>query len=193
MSGVDRLALVSKVLLDVRFLELKRENERLKLSLFWVDHSIDRLKKLMGCANERESGPRCRCRLCVRYKRYHPNILDGYDDEIEDEACKFGPWLEKVLQEHGLGFTSIDHDDDSLFCDGDREYYPRPDVNVHFISLASANVPATTWCSFIYGAKLWKAQTTQDPELLKLRTLFKTIRSAPAWVGFHTHESDSDS
>ena len=36
MSAVDRLALVSKILLDQRFLELKRENERLTLSLFWV-------------------------------------------------------------------------------------------------------------------------------------------------------------
>ena len=48
MSSVDRLALVCKVLLDARFLELKRENERLKLSLFWVDHSINTLKKLMA-------------------------------------------------------------------------------------------------------------------------------------------------
>jgi hypothetical protein len=47
MSAVDRLALVSKVLLDSRFLELKRKNERLTLSLFWVDHSINTLKKLM--------------------------------------------------------------------------------------------------------------------------------------------------
>ena len=104
MSGVDRLALVSKIMLDQRFLELKRENERLKLSLFWVDHSINTLKHLTNYANNRAGGPRCFCRCCVRAKRYRPSILDGYDDEdsIVERACRFGPWFEKMLQEHGL-------------------------------------------------------------------------------------------
>ena len=35
LSYFDRLALVSKVFMDKRFLELRRENECLKLELFW--------------------------------------------------------------------------------------------------------------------------------------------------------------
>ena len=35
MNGVERLAVVSKILFDTRLLELKRENEALKLKLFW--------------------------------------------------------------------------------------------------------------------------------------------------------------
>jgi hypothetical protein len=53
---VDKLALVSKVLLDQRFLELKQENEQLKLQLFWKEYNMFRLVKLISMAN-RYGGP----------------------------------------------------------------------------------------------------------------------------------------
>jgi hypothetical protein len=190
---MDRLALVSKILLDSRFLELKRENERLKLRLFWVDHSIDTLKKMMGLANNRRAGPRCRCRICVRTKRYHPNFLDSYDDENGVEACKFGPWFEKLVQQHGLSFASCENDDEHLFCVNDREFYPKPEVNLHFLLIAYDKTPVTTWYSWVYRAKLWHAQTTQDPELLKLTALFKTLDGMYDPDVVDTYESDSDS
>lgn len=196
MSGVDRLALVSKILLDQRFLELKRENERLTLSLFWVDHSINTLKKLTFRANNRAGGPRCRCRCCTRAKRRWRTELDGYDDEGVDEACKFGPWFEKTVQEHGLSFASSGKDDNHFPCDIDREWYPMPDASVHFLLFPSEREPATSWCTWVYGAKLWKAQTTQDPGLLKLSALFKTLAGERDWlvVGPHDpHDSDSES
>ena len=171
MSGVDRLALVSKVLLDSRFLELKRENERLKLSLFWVDHSINTLKKWMSYANRRAAGPRCRCRMCTRSKRYYPS----YDDDCLDEACKFGPWFEKIVQQHGLGFESSGKDKEHFPCDSDLECYPKPDAGVHFLLFPIDHVPVTTWYTWVYGSKLWNAQTTEDPELLNLTALFKTL------------------
>jgi len=188
MSSVDRLALVCKVLLDARFLELKRENERLKLSLFWVDHSINTLKKLLGHANNRAGGPRCRCRCCMRTKRSRPSILDGYDDDVRDEKCLFGPWFERVLQEHGLSFA---HFDDASPCDFDRELYPRPNVDVHFHVVGHPQY--TNWVVWMYGARLWRAQTTDDPELAKLRALFKTLGDDPEWLLFDTHDSDAES
>ena len=193
MSGVDRLALVSKVLLDTRFLELKRENERLKLSLFWVDHSIDTLKKIMGYANNRRGGPRCRCHVCVRTKRFRPTILDGYDEE-EEEACKFGPWFEKIVEEHGLSFASSGHDNEHFPCESDREFYPRPDVSVHFLLIPFNMGPVTAWYSWLYGAKLWKAQTTEDAGLVKLAALFKHIREVHTedFSVLDAHETDSD-
>ena len=47
MNGVERLALVSKILFDTRLLELKRENEALKLKLFWKEHNPSHLKAAM--------------------------------------------------------------------------------------------------------------------------------------------------
>ena len=193
MSGVDRLTLVSKILLDQRFLELKRENERLTLSLFWVDHSINTLKKLTFRANNRAGGPRCRCRGCTRAKRRWRTELAGYDDEGDDEACKFGPWFEKTVQEHGLSFASSGQDDNLFPCDSDREWYPMPDANVHFLLFPSQREAATSWCTWVYGAKLWKAQTTQDPGLLKLTALFQTLGGEPDWLVVDTDDSDSDS
>jgi hypothetical protein len=193
MSGVDRLALVSKILLDQRFLELKRENERLKLRLFWVDHSINKLKKLTFRANNRVGGPRCRCRCCTRAKRRWRTILDGYDDEGEDEACKFGPWFEKTVQEHGLSFEWSRQDDNVFPCDADCEWYPMPDVNVHFLLFPRQNEPVASWCTWVYGAKLWKAETTQDHALLKLSALFKTLAGEDDSCGLSADDSDSDS
>ena len=196
MSHVDRLALVSKILLDQRFLELKRENERLTLSLFWVDHSINTLKQLTFRANNRAGGPRCRCRCCTRAKRRWRTELAGYDDEGDDEACKFGPWFEKTVQQHGLSFASSGKDDDMLPWRMDRECYPKPHADVHFLLFPSQREPATSWCTWVYGAKLWKAQTTQDPGLLKLSALFKTLAGERDWlvVGPHDpHDSDSES
>jgi hypothetical protein len=86
----------------------------------------------------------------VDSKRYEPTILDGYDDEIQDEPCKFKPWFEKVLEEHGLSFGG---------------YYD----NVHFY-ISSDDV----WNKWVYGPKLY-AHTIRDPELLKLRNLFNKL------------------
>jgi len=188
MASVDRLALVCRVLLDSRFLELKRENERLRLSLFWVDHSINTLKKLMGHANNRAGGPRCRCRCCLRTRRSRPTILDGYDDDVREETCTFGPWFERVLREHGLSFA---HGEDGFPCDYDRELYPRPNVDVHFQVVGHPE--QTTWVLWQYGARLWAAQTPDDPELAKLAALFKALGSDPEWLVLDTHDSDAES
>ena len=192
MPGVDTLALVSKVLLDTRFLELKRENEDLKLKLFWVDHSINTLKKLTFRANNRAGGPRCRCRCCTRAKRRWRTALHGYDDEGDDEACKFGPWFEQIVQEHGLSFAVSGNDDKHFPCDADREWYPMPDADVHFLLFSSQREPVTSWCTWVYGAKLWKAQTTQDAGLLKLTALFKTLSGERYWPD-GPDDSDSES
>jgi hypothetical protein len=192
MSAVDRLALVSKVLLDQRFLELKRENESLRLSLFWVDHSINALKHLTNYTNNRADGPRCHCRCCVRAERYRPSILDGYDDEdsIVEIECRFGPWFEKIVQEHGLSFAAGGAC--VSFAKLDRECHPMPDDDVHFLLFPTHNASVTSWCTWVYGAKLWKAQTTQAPGLLQLSALFKTLVNEPDSL-CGPHDSDSDS
>jgi len=44
MNGVERLSVVSKILFDMRLLELKCENEDLKLKLFWKENGPSMLK-----------------------------------------------------------------------------------------------------------------------------------------------------
>jgi len=185
-NGLDRLAMVSRVLLDTRFLELKTENENLKLSLFWVDHSINRLKKSMCISNNHSAGPRCRCESCVDSKRYEPTILDGYDDEIQDEPCKFKPWFEKALEEHGLSFGEGGATPEEFYS-YDREWHPRYYDSVHF-NISSDDV----WNEWVYGAKLWHARSIRDPELLKLRALFKSLLEYHPEEGFYnvTYEWD---
>ena len=174
-NGLDRLAMVSKVLLDTRFLELKRENEALKVSLFWVDHSVNKLKVCMCRANKHIKGPRCRCESCVDSKRYEPTILDGYDDEIDDGACKFKPWFEQVLLRHGLSFQKFDYrsetKDEEWEASYDREMYLEFHDNVHFHMYRSDRA----WDQWVYGKKLWNARTILNPELLKLRNLFNEL------------------
>jgi hypothetical protein len=193
MSHVDRLALVSKVLLDARFLELKRENERfkrenerLKLSVFWADHSIHMLKKWMQYANKRRA--QCQCEVCRHLERWDEN------DTFEDEECKFGPWFKEALQMHGLSFEN----GGSAYVECDflggvalREDYPKPDVSVHFYLYGRQ--PYNSWFSWAYGAKLWKAETIHDPELLKLKALFDYIRELSDWDDWNSKwSSDSD-
>ena len=193
MSGVDRLALVSKVLLDTRFLELKRENERLTLSLFWIDHSINTLKKLMAYANNHGVGPRCRCRCCLCAKRCVPHWHSYDDGRINDDPCRFGPWFETILQQHGLSFASSAKDVNYYRCAEDRESHPMPDVDVHLLLLTTEHVPVESRCTWVYGAKLWKAQTTQDQGLLNLTALFKTLSGEPDWLVVDRDDSDSAS
>ena len=167
--------MVSKVLLDTWFLELKRENEKLKVSLFWVDHSVNKLKVCMCRANKHVKGPRCRCASCVDSERYEPSILDGYDDENEDGPCKFKPWFEQVLLRHGLSFQKFDYrpstKDDEWEASFDREMNMEYHDNVHFHMYFSDRA----WDKWVYGKKLWNARSILDPELLKLRRLFDEL------------------
>jgi len=191
MAAVDRLALVSKILLDQRFLELKRENERLTLMLFWRDHGMCTLRKLMSHANNtRPGGPRCRCRHCARAERYWPMYSHGNNDGYEE--CRFGPWFEQTLQEHGLSFASSGKD--SHFArDADRESGTMPAGGVHFLLVPNEQAPVASWYKWEYGAKLRDAQTTQDPGLLSLTALFQTLGEEPDWLLADPDDSDSHS
>ncbi len=131
----------------------------------------------MGRANKHAKGPRCRCESCVDCQRYEPTILDGYDDEVEDGPCNFKPWFEQALRRHGLSFQKFcyspqTHEQSEEWeTSYDREMHMEYHDNVHFhmYSLDRA------WDSWVYGKKLWDARSIRDPELLKLRNLFKEL------------------
>jgi hypothetical protein len=111
MQGVERLALVCRVLLDARLLELCRENEALKLAqkrktdalkvqVFWLQHDDLKLKQHLAWANDCDTGPSCCCAGC-----YWNGRFDYADDPKTIEAgvtCTFLPWFESVIVDFGL-------------------------------------------------------------------------------------------
>ena len=170
MNGVERLTLVSKILFDTRLLELKRENEALKLKLFWKEHNPSHLNAAMCSANTADDGPSCSCLSCANSGRYEVR----YDGEVaEKKPCVFKPWLEQVLREHdmsvGLGLPVV-----SIWVDGSvvDDHNNVLDDGQHFSNLGSHD-----WVCWTYGSKLWKATSVRDPELAKLERLFRTLNT----------------
>ena len=94
---IPKLALVSKILLDREVLHLRQENERLRLQLFWKNHSWSHLQELMNGANQAEEGPRCNCWSCAASGRIEEGAQPG------EAACKL-----KEFFEAALGWPSAD-------------------------------------------------------------------------------------
>ena len=165
MSSLDRLALVCKIMLDQRILDLRSENEALRLKLFWKDHGKNKLRDRMAQANQ--MGPNCMCIACA--------VSGRMDEEAETvhSSCTFKEWFEGLLSKCGLTcITGVDmvpvgpH----MSCDCGNYVY---DVNSHFHHLTNDD-----WVAWMYGAKLWKAQSVSDPELQKLKKLFEILDPA---------------
>ena len=187
MQGVERLSLVAKVLMDTRLLELKRENEELKLKLFWKDHNPSMLKKTMAAANKAEGGPRCACLACIVGGRcvngtqgFAPYpFVHEYDHHFVLSAhdrchlrCQFKPWFEERIRESGMSVRDrpssvwVDNADGGVVGDGAGVM----DDGHHFIHMGRVD-----WNAWGYGSRLWKASSVADQELGKLKALFETL------------------
>jgi len=168
--SLDRLALVSKIMLDERVIALRKENELLRLQLFWKQHCNSELKRLMEQANQ--SGPNCSCLSCAISGRADP---EGGPILPWGSSCTFKPWFENLLARCdmacvvGVGAEPITQ---HMSCECGNWVY---NVDAHFHHLARGD-----WVAWVYGAKLWKAQSANDPELLKLKRLFE-ILEADLW------------
>ena len=63
MEGIDKFALVSKILLDQHFFKSKNEDERPKLTFFWTKYNSSKLIPAMTFGNK--FGPQCKCISCA--------------------------------------------------------------------------------------------------------------------------------
>jgi hypothetical protein len=131
-------------------LELQRENEALKLRLFWTEHSPQQLRKAMRSANQVKGGPQCYCGTCCVTGRYE-------GEYVENKECTFKDWFEQMLTDHEM----------SIGCGT----YKAPFIDHHF-----SNLSGGLWLNWTYGSRLWKARSVSDPELAKLKSLFKTLK-----------------
>jgi hypothetical protein len=149
--NLDKLALVSKILIDQRMLALRRENERHRFRTFWLKHSSIKLKELMQIANrEAVNGPRCACVHCQRMDRQVVTFEPQFTT-----TCLFTPWFNALVASCGLVCETLVDDYDL-------------DPDAHFVLLG----PRSEWINWQYGKKLVKKPSLNDPELQKLKQLF---------------------
>ena len=180
MEGVERLSLVCKVLMDTRLQELKRENEALKLQLFWKEHNPCMLKRAMDVANKGEGGPLCACLACIVGGRcadgtqgFAPYAFaHAYDEQLvmstHDRChlrCQFKPWFEDRIRESGMSVREL-----PLSVWVDTGVVGVPDDGHHFVNLGRVD-----WNAWVCGSRLCKASSAADPELAKLRSLFQAL------------------
>ena len=101
MQNIDRLALVSKVLLDQHFLDLRNEVESLKLEHFWTKHHGGKFSKAIQCANK--YGPACMCCDCTLSGRCNmQNFFPNAQHQPGGRLCLFMPWFDKRAARCGL-------------------------------------------------------------------------------------------
>ena len=143
--------------------ELKREIERLRLKLFWRDHSHEELQAAMAAANG--SGPKCACLACAVSGR-----KDG-DDDRTCEHCTFKPWFEALLKAHAIVALPGPPADDEGVMHEDCAQNVVYDADCHLMTIGRHD-----WVFFTYGARLWKAASVEDPELRKLAALFDALK-----------------
>ena len=121
LSYFDRLALVSKVFMDKRFLELRRENECLKLELFWKTYNVDMLRKELYETHTVCNLFFCNCVSCVTNGR----MLELDEGEAEHFAglprcteCEYKEWFLDFIEEMHMD-TRYEDDNDA----DDSEYF----------------------------------------------------------------------
>jgi len=175
---MDRLAIVSKICLDRRFLEIKSENEnlsreiqnlraantQLKLDVFWNRYSYDIIKDrmLFGNFSNLLTGPRCTCRDCKTLGRL--DEAHTVDETIQN--CRFKSWIDKLVQSCNMTVKFIFYGPDT--CLSDHAY------DAHFVVYFKDD-----WDFFTYGHKLTQATSVACNELQKLHDLFKCIYCSP--------------
>jgi hypothetical protein len=172
MDGVERLALVSKVLLDSRLCELKSENEALRLQVFWLQHSFDNLSQRMQWANCSHNGPFCTCHDCLQSGRFHSAYAGPGIDRCVYK-CTFKPFFECLIAQCGMSVG-----------------YGETDTHTHFRCIESNACPRVSWYTWQYGSSLTCARTSTNADLCKLKHLFQVLgdlpRSPPMCSGNHT-------
>ena len=155
-SQIARLTTVAHVLYDREVLELRQENERLKqenselnMKFFWQEYGLKNLHHAM---------------TRVFRRRDFDYIPNNYE------------WIRPLIESCGLTlvFHRGDFDYIGEYCEWMRLPIEscgleKPSYNTHFVCLDNCNIVA-------YDAKLLKAKSVDDPELLKLKALFKVLK-----------------
>lgn len=163
MDETDKITLTCKILIDERFWEIKRDNEKLRLKLFWKKYNIKQLTNAMINFNESENGTNCDCLSC----RVAGRSNDQPDNNDYLQPCKFKPIFEDLLKNCELMFGS----DDGNYSDFKGEQH----VSNHDKHLVVC--PKGDWVYCLLGKKLWQSNSVKSPELIKYKKLFKLLNN----------------
>ena len=179
-SQISRLSAVCKVLFDAEVIALRKENEELKLSLFWVKYSAKKLHSAIKRGNEKilDIPRNCSCEICFYADRFFMEGCTQFDETlVPNEICEWRPLFEAKLVELGIGFSS----EPATKATIRRELEVVPDCDTHIVNLLSDDLEffykdtLHDWSEFAYGSKLCEATTVNDPELQKLVALFEWL------------------
>jgi hypothetical protein len=179
LSHTDKLATVSKVLMDQRVLEqrkeiemLREENKRLQLQLFWRDHEVSVMESLMMDLNAATG--ECGCNNCRISGRFPAECLNS-NPQVE---CSFKALFEGKVAELGMTFHHVENEEEWVLdrkftmvkeCDPLHVVY---NDDFHLVNIISQQ----PWYNFCYGRSLWKAKDVNDPEVQKLAKLFEWMK-----------------
>jgi len=183
MQGVERLSIVSKVLFDSRLVELRRENEELKLDRrreidavkleqkraiealklknFWLQHDGLNLQQHLAWANDCDDGPNCRCAGCYWNGRFEHT--DPQKRVVPDVNCTFMPWFENEIVHFGMT-SSVGHVNA---------------VTTHFAIHADGGCDLGRW--------LLEITTCEHPEQRKLHEFFSHCRELAGIIDWPGH------
>ena len=120
-------------------------------------------------ANQADRGPNCKCLSCEMSDR----LKVGQAPLPLKTPCKFKLWFEAYLTQCGLTTKIGNQIGEKLVgrhmsMDNGYSVY---DVDAHFHHRTHAD-----WITWTYGARLWNAQSADDPELAKLHSLFQELK-----------------
>jgi hypothetical protein len=159
-KAVDMLAVASKAFMDKRFLELKNENERLKLERFWKSYGPEQFIKQLSSFHWRSCLFHCGCVSCVEHNRFEPPAPHLVDQNMVEwtatayanerwEYCRYLPWFREFLDdiEDDFGELDIGH----IHICGTKHWFWR------------------------YGSKFSNARSVADPNLRTLEAIFDAL------------------
>ena len=175
MDYLDKMALVSKILLDQRVVELRGEVEKLRLALFWERHNSYVLNQAMM---DRNYGIRrvCMCTTCLENRTYLYGL--GQEDWQtvkkggEGTVCKFKPYFMNLAEIIGITLHFWEPYQQIGFLHSSCLLYSSSfyDVDCHLV------MDRDTCRCIGFGQRLYQCRNETDREMQRLNILLSCLR-----------------
>jgi hypothetical protein len=136
---VEKLTLVSKIMLDRQAIKLVKENRELKDQLAWIIHCPDALNKALAENNTTGLNAICTCHMALMFSSLSKDeLMDTFSYEDEERKCILKKCL--IRRCNRLGLSCEEHDN------------IRNEDNTPYLEFwtRSSRIPViVTWCCWI--------------------------------------------